>query len=147
MTLQRVVQKKIGELLLEMGKITKKNLEDALEKQKKDKRVLGEILVGMGMVDEEEIASCLSIQYGIPYLSLQFYELDDRIMALFPKEMIQESLFVPIDQMGKIITVAIANPLEEETLSKIEKQTGMQVQYFVCTLSDIKQTIAKHFSK
>ena len=147
MTLQRVIPKKIGELLVESGKITRKNLEEALEKQKKDKRPLGEILVSMSAVTEEEIAYCLSIQYGIPFLQLQFYELDEKVMALFPKEMIEEGMFVPLDQMGKILTVAIANPLDEETLAKIEKQTGMKVQYFVCTMSEINQTIAKYLKK
>lgn len=145
--MQRVITKKIGELLIEAGKINQRQLDDALERQKKDKRLLGEILVTMGAVTEEEIAYCLSIQYGMPFLSLQNYELDDKVLTLFPKEMIQENLFVPLDQIGKIITVAVANPLHEDTLQKIEKQTGMQVQYFICTLNEIKQAITKYFSK
>lgn len=146
MTIQRVVTKRIGELLLESGRITKRQLDEALELQKKDKRLLGEILISMGIVTEDEIASCLAIQYGIPFISLRYYELDERVISKFPKEFIIENKFVPVDEIGKILTVAIANPLEEETLNRIEKQTGKQVQYFVTTMSDIQQAIERHYA-
>lgn len=143
MTLKRVVRKKIGELLMESEKISKDELERALKTQKDKGGFLGEILVDMGVISDEEIAACLCIQYGLPFMALQNYDFDDHILSLVPKELIENYHCIPLDQMGKVLTVAVPDPLDEETIKKIEKLTGNQVQYFICSYSALKETADK----
>lgn len=147
MTLQRVVRKKIGELLVEAGTLQEIHLQEALNIQKKEGGFLGEILVSMGVVTEDEIASCLAIQYGIPFLSLQNYEFDEELFKIIPEEMILKNACLPIDKIGKVLTVAVANPLGEEELNKIEDVTGLEVRYFLCTLSEFNQVVSKYLAK
>ncbi len=147
MSLQRVVRKKIGELLVEAGILQEIHLKEALNIQKEKGGFLGEILVSMGVVTEEEIVACLAIQYGLPYLSLQNYEFDEDLFKLLPKEILLNNFCLPIDKMGKVLTVAVANPLGEEELNKIETITELQVKYFMCKLSDFNEVMAGYLSK
>lgn len=147
MTLQRVSRKKMGEILVEFEKLSKDQLKQALDIQKEKGGAIGEILIAQGFVTEDEIVSCLAIQYGLPFLSLQNYDFDEKIFSLVPEEMILDHMCIPLDQMGKVLTVAMTNPLEEGLVDKIEKLTGLKVQCFICSLSDLKQIIEKYFSK
>jgi len=147
MTLKRVEQKKIGELLIESEKLTQDQLNLALESQKQDGGVLGEILVSMGIITEEEIVACLAIQYEIPYLDIKNYDFDENVYSLFPKELMRDYQCIPLDKMGKLVTVVVSDPLDEDVLMKIEESTGCQVQCFIGKLSDIKDAITKYMDK
>jgi len=146
MGLQRVVQEKIGELLIDSEKLTQDQLNEALEAQKKEGGILGEILVSMGHVTEDEIVACLAIQYEIPYLAIRNYDFDEEIFSLFPRDLILDYHCLPLDQMGKVITVAVSNPLEDAVLKKIEEATGCQVQCFISKLSDIRKTVETYLN-
>lgn len=145
MTLQRIVRKKMGELLVESGVIDEIYLKEALNIQKEKGGMIGEILVAKGVVTEDEIASCLAIQYGLSYLSLPNYELDEEVLKILPEDFLKKNMCIPVDKMGNVLTVAVTNPLSDESFAKIEEMTNLQVKYFMCTLSDFKQVTEKYF--
>lgn len=66
-------EKPLGQILTERGVISHSQLEKALEVQKKDGGLIGEIIVKLGFATEEAIAYCLSLQFGFPYLPLENY--------------------------------------------------------------------------
>ena len=64
--------KKIGEILIENGALTPIQLGEALERQKGEPvKLLGQILLEMGYVTEEDIVAALAAQFNVPYLPLQ----------------------------------------------------------------------------
>ena len=74
--IRRAVSKQLGELLLERGLVNQAQLNKALETQKDKGGLIGQILVALGFVKEEEIAQALTVQYGFPYLPLGNYEIN-----------------------------------------------------------------------
>ena len=64
---------KLGELLLYSGKITKEQLNKALNKQGKSNEKIGEILVNEGYVSKNDIIEVLEFQLGIPHVDLDKY--------------------------------------------------------------------------
>ncbi|MCK5083248.1 MAG: type II secretion system protein GspE, partial [Candidatus Omnitrophica bacterium] len=52
---------------------------------------------------------------------------------------------VPIDKIGKSLTVAMSNPLNVQALEDVELITGCSVQVFVSTATDVKQSIDKYY--
>lgn len=139
------MSRRLGELLLEKGAITQEQLEQALERQKKEGRRIGEILVELNFVTEEDILIALSAQYGWPYLPLANYRIDSEITALVPEKFAREHCLIPIDQIGDVLTVAMADPLDEESLELLKKATGCKIQIFVSTSSDIMKAIEQHY--
>ena len=102
---KRVINKKLGQILLENGIISRDDLEEAIKKQKIDGKLLGEDLVDLGYATEEEITAAVSAQYGIPYLSLEQYEIESSIINLVPEHMAKKHRYIPLDRMGDILTL------------------------------------------
>ena len=59
-------KKRLGDILVAAGKITDKQLEDALKSQKYSGKKLGEILVENGIITEDDIVNAIEEQTGIP---------------------------------------------------------------------------------
>lgn len=75
----------IAELLLENQLITQQQLEQALEAQKKSDKKIGEILVDLGYIEEAKLLSLLAIQLKIPFVDLQEYKLDPELVHVLPE--------------------------------------------------------------
>jgi len=143
--LKRVISKQLGELLMERGVITREKLDHALLAQKESGGLLGQILVKLGFVKEEEIAQSLTAQFGFPYLPLGNYEIDLSVTKLVSKNVALQYLLVPIDKIGNVLTIAMADPLNSQAVEDIELVTKCKVQVFVSTMTDIKQAIEKYY--
>lgn len=144
---EKKVSKLLGEILVEREIITREHLEKALETQSKEGGLIGELIVKLGFAKEEEIAQCISYQYGFPYLPLENYDIPNDIISLVPKNVAEHYCLVPIDKIGNTLTVAMANPLNVEAAEDLECLTSLQIQIFVSTASDIRSTIQRCHSE
>jgi type IV pilus assembly protein PilB len=146
MRFERTSNKHLGELLIERGVITRVQLDAAIEYQKNNKGVLfGEALIRLGNATEEDIAQALTCQYGFPYLPLSNYEIDIEILAAVPVHMCEQFCLIPIDKIGKSLTLAMSNPLNIRAVEDVELLSGCTVQAFVSTASDIRNAIKKYY--
>ena len=147
MPLRRIITKPLGELLIELGIITRANLELALQAQKEKGGLIGEILVEMGCAKEEDIAQVLTVQYGFPYLPLSNYDISPEIIRLIPAKVAQGYTLIPIDKIGSNLTLAMSNPLNTTAIEEVEALCGCNVQVFIATMSDVKNAIAKYYKQ
>jgi hypothetical protein len=141
----RINLKQLGELLVEMNLITSDQLKRALETQKDKGGLLGQVLVDLGYVSEEAIAQAITAQYGFPYLPLESYEIDAEIVKIVPKNVAVQYCLIPVDKIGTNLTIAMANPLNSQAVEDIALLSGLYVQLFVSTASDIKKAIEKYY--
>lgn len=144
---KKTTNKHLGELLVERGVINADQLKVAIEHQKKNKGLMGEVLVELKFATEKDIAQALTCQYGFPYLPLSNYEIDQEVISSVPENICRQFCLVPIDKIGKSLTLAMANPLNVQAVDDVELITGCSVQTFVSTTTDIKQAIDKYYKK
>lgn len=144
--LRRITTLQLGELLLERKIITRDNLSRALKIQKEKGGLLGEILVELGLVKEEDIAQALTAQYGFPFLPLSNYEVDPQILKTVPAKICQQYCFIPVDIIGNNLTLAMSNPLDKKAIEDVENVTGYTVQIYVSTPKDVRQAIEKYYT-
>ena len=142
---RRVITKRIGEVLLERGMINRKELDKALEHQKEHGGLIGQVLIQLGFVTEDEVALALTAQYGFPYLPLANYEIDPELMGLIPRPMAQQYCLIPIDRIGNALTLAMADPSNVQAIEEIELMTKCVIQTFVSTPSEITRAIEKYY--
>jgi type IV pilus assembly protein PilB len=147
MLVRRIINKQLGELLIERGLITKQQLDKSLAMQQERGGLIGEILVEQGFTTEEDIAQTLTAQYGFPYLPLSNYDINTEIVALIPGRVARQYLLLPIDKIGNNLTLAMSNPLNMQAIEDVELLSGCNVQVFVSTSSDIKKTIEKYYKE
>lgn len=142
---KKVINKKLGELLMDAGLITLAQLDQALELQKDKGGLIGEILVQLKFTTEEDIAKTLTAQYGFAYLPLSNYEIEAELAKMIPERVANQYCLIPIDRMSNNLTIAMSNPLNSQAVEDIETISGCSVQIFVSTTTDIRQAIEKYY--
>ena len=142
---RRIITKRIGEILMERGVINAKQLEEALSIQHEQGGLLGQILVKIGAVTEQEVALALTAQYGFPYLPLDSYEIDVEVVKSIPEHVSRQYCLIPIDKIGNAMTVAMSDPSNMQAIEDIEMLTNCVVQAFVSTPSDIQKTLDRYY--
>lgn len=145
--MRRVSAKQLGELLMDRKIITAEQLQKALEFQKVNGGLIGEVLVQLGFAKEEDIAQVLTAQYGFPYLPLASYEIDVEVIKIIPEQVARQYCLVPVDKIGNNLTVAMSNPLNTQAIEDVEMISKCTVQTFVSTTSDVRCAIERCYAK
>ena len=120
-------------------------LEEVLVFQKEKGILFGEALVQMKLATEEDVVQALTCQYGFPYLPLANYEIAPEVVATVPVEICKKYCLVPIDKIGRSLTLAMSNPLNVKALEDVEQATNCSVQAFVSTTSEINSAINRYY--
>jgi type IV pilus assembly protein PilB len=136
---------KLGELLLRNKLISKDQLDKALELQKTNNSKLGYNLVKMGFVSDEEIATCLSKQFGISAINLSHFEIDQSVLDLVPVEVCRKYDLIPVNRTGAVLTVAMGDPTNIRAMDEINFICGYQVEPVVASEYAIKESIDKYY--
>lgn len=144
---KRLIDQKLGEILVSRGLVTPQQVEEALGIQKNDGALIGEILVRLKYVTEEAIAWALTVQYGFPYLPLGGYEADPAVGALIPRDFSECHAVVAIDRLGSVLTIAMANPLDADVIRELETVTGCKIQIFISTLREVQEMSARAYRR
>ena len=139
--MKKIIPKQLGELLIDCKLLTAQQLEEALALQKEKGGLLGQILVSLHYIQEEEIAQALTAQYGFPYLPLGSYEIDPEVAKIIPEHVAKQYGLIAVDRVGSILTVAMSNPLNTQAVEDVEMITHYKVQVFVTTSSDVASSI------
>ncbi|HEY2830724.1 MAG TPA: type II secretion system protein GspE, partial [Thermoanaerobaculia bacterium] len=115
---------RLGELLTKASLITQDQLKEALRVQKETGGKLGETLIKLGFVAEEDITECLSQQFGVPSINLQHFEIDPGVIKLISSEVARKYNILPVNKTGATITIAMADPTNVFAMDDIKFMTG-----------------------
>ncbi len=135
----------IGQMLVDAGLITPAQLQEALEQQKKQGGKTFENLIGLGYLKKEALHDFLSRQAGVAAIDLKRVQIDRKLIECIPRELALECSLLPIDKLGKLLTVAMACPLDKDTIEKMEQLTGLKVKAVLCKLDDIVAAVKKYY--
>ena len=136
---------KLGELLVKAKLINDSQLDHALEQQKQTGGRLGEHLVRLGFVAEEDILDCLSQQYGVPSINLRHFEIDESILRLIPADVARKYQFIPVSKTGATLTVAMADPTNVFAMDDITFITGYRVEPVVAAEDSLREAIDRYY--
>ncbi len=142
---RKTVNKQLGEILVERGVLSPTKLQEVLVFQKEKGILFGEAIVQMKLATEEDVVQALTCQYGFPYLPLANYEIAPEVVATLPRDLCKKYCLVPIDKIGRSLTLAMANPLNVQALEDVEQITDCSVQAFVSTATEINSAINRYY--
>ncbi len=138
-------KKRIGELLLEAELITKEQLTEALRIQKSQGGKLVEIMITQNYLDAQSFVKFLSRQQGIAGIDLMNYTIPRDVINLVPEDFARKHDIIPIDKMGKYLTIAMACPLDIKTLEFMQESTGLRVKPLLVSISDLHNAIDRYY--
>jgi len=145
--LKKRTEERLGEILLRQGKISKNQLQQALELQSEKGGLLGEVLISMGHVKEEGIAQALVSQYGFPFIPLDNVDFNPEAARIFPENLARKYLAAPMDIIGDVLVLAMSNPLNISAIKEIEMFTEKKAQTFIAVITSINEAINKIYKK
>ncbi len=135
-------KKKIGDMLVAAKLLTDEQLAQALGEQKKSGLKLGQYLIQSGQVKEHDIIEMLSRQLLISRFMPDRYPLDLSLVSLIPIAFAQKYLVAPLKKKGRLLTVALADPLDISMLDALEAMTNCEADPVIASEREINQLIS-----
>ncbi len=138
-------KKKIGEILIGAGIINSMQLSVALGEQKQWGGRLCSILVRLGFADERAIACVLEEQLGMTCMSLENREISLEALKKVKVDVARKYGVIPVEIQGLTLVVAMSDPTDLRTLDELGFVVGMRIRPVLALESGISKAIALHY--
>jgi type IV pilus assembly protein PilB len=149
--MQRDKYLRLGELLIREGLITPAQLEKAISIQRQESGRLGEVLIKLDMVKEDQIVAVLGKQLDVPFFTLGTGMLKpvvgQGLEHLILQEFALKNFVLPLSRTLRSLTVAMFDPLDFILIDNLKKLTGCEINPVIATRSDIKKAIEEFYGK
>lgn len=140
-------KQKIGELLIELNIISHKELEMALEEQKKTGERLGSTLLKMNLLSEEDLEHLLGRQLNVPSIHIENYLPTPELLNTIPEKIMRNKYVLPISVEGRTLTVATASPNDLAMLDELAYTTGYKIVPVITSISSLERKVKELFEK
>jgi len=135
------IKKRLGEMLVENGLLTEEQLTKSLVDQKKAGLKLGQYLTRQGIVNEQKIIDLLSKQLNIQRYHPDNFPLDIDLVRNIPIDVAQKYQIAPLKRKGRLLSIAMVDPLDINAMDFIEAMTNAEVEPVVCSEREVNQLI------
>lgn len=142
-----MAQRRIGQILVDLGYMTEDQLWDVLEEQKQSPgEILGQVAKRMGLVTEIQITEALAEQWGMPVISLAETNIPPNVLEVVPQTMAELYNIVPISFKDNVLTVVMADPQNVSALDDIRNLLGFDVRGAVASPVEVEEAIGRLYT-
>lgn len=137
---------RVGDLLLAKGLVTAEQIDTALDYQKSrgHKKLLGEVLVELEFVTNEQVMEVLAEAYGVPFAHVGPKVADPTVIELLPRDFLEKQCVLPLFLVQSKLTLAVHEPANVFVIEEVERLTGHSVQVVAAPAKDIIATLEAH---
>jgi hypothetical protein len=135
--------KRIGEVLVRMGKLTQQQVDEAVEESRLSRERFGQYLVKRGVVTAAELCRALALASGMPTTDLNDATIRRTFREIFPLEVMKRYEFIPFDASEKVVCIATGSPFPDPVLKEIKELTQKRVEVFLADEDMVLQLINK----
>src|SRR6266849_4531494 len=138
---------RLGEILIERKLISAEDLERALELQKERGDKIGKTLVDLGFVAMRDVLTALSDQLGVPLVSIEGPPAVSTETETHSPKFLRQSRCLPVGRDDHTVTLAMADPLDFETIAAVRNCTGLKVSTVLAAEQEILDAIDKYYGE
>ncbi len=138
--------RQVGEILVEQGRITPLQLDEALQRQRLTGDLLGRILVSLGHAEENDIIVALGMQQGMEPIDIKGMNIQQDIINLVTSDVARFYSIIPVRIEDGELIIAMADPLNIQTLDDLRQITGMDVRGAISNPEDVSAAWKKNYS-
>ncbi len=141
---------RLGEVLLEEEVISPQQLDDALVVQKNNQSrhlQLGQVLLDLGLLTDERLSIVLAKQLAIPFVKLENFEIDPKVINHVPPEISLQFDLMPLALVNNHLVVAMVDPLNQEAVNILRFNAKIPVELVMASAVEIKSAQNKHYSR
>lgn len=140
-------KKRLGDLLVELGYITENQVQEAIKIQKTTNKRLGRIFVELGYITEESLLNILELQLGIPRINLELIDIDMNAVSTISEGLAKKYNLIPVRFRDNHLVVAMSDPLNIFAEEDVELSSGYKIEIGIAMEEEISEAIAKYYSK
>ena len=141
-------RKRLGEFLIEQGCLRPEDLKKALTQQNREGGLLGDILVKSNLVGRDVLLAYLLKLHGQDLVGLLDYHINEQAVNQIPEAHCLQYCMLPIDKLGRILTVAMVDPLDTEALNEARQYCrDLRFRPVPCTWEDFQAVAKRIFNK
>ena len=146
-SIEQLKGRQLGRVLIKMRRLTRAQVAEALGIQKKKRGPVGQILVELGYISEEDLHLALAAQVGMKQVDLSRIDVGTEALALLTPQMAHTYKVVPIehDERTNTLTIAIASPDNFQATDDLQTLLGMNVSAQISTREDIESALNRYY--
>ena len=123
---------RIGEILVHQGKISESQLNQALVEQKNTREKLGQTLIDMNVINEEDLTEVYALQMGFKKAdNFILLEADSTIAAMIPEDFARSNRVLAVNKNDSTLVVAMEDPEDLVTIDAIKRLTNLSPEIIV----------------
>jgi len=123
---------RIGEILVHQGKISESQLNQALVEQKNTREKLGQTLIDMNVINEEDLTGVYALQMGFKKAdNFILLEADSTIAAMIPEDFARSNRVLAVNKNDSTLVVAMEDPEDLVTIDAIKRLTNLSPEIIV----------------
>jgi general secretion pathway protein E len=134
-------------MLMERRKIEAEDLARALEIQQERGDKIGKILVDMGLIAQRDVLAALSDQTGIPLVAVDGAPPAAPEIDNLSQRFLRQSRIFPLALADNVLTLAMADPLDFETVAAVRAFSGFEVRPVLAPEQEIADALDKHYGE
>lgn len=138
-------RKRLGDFLMETGLITQGQLDAALQLQEEKRGFLGQLLVDMGWIREEELCQALSDMLLVENVIIDEAQIDPEAIKFVPESLAASCNVFPLFVDHNTLYLAMENPLNTGVIQLLQYNIGMRVEPLVAPSSQIREIIRTYY--
>ncbi len=140
-----VTADRLGDILLREGFITAEQLKAALDDARQNRTRVGYALIRLGYIGEEDLTRMLARHYRVPAVDLNRVIIDPKIIKLVPPELAQKRQVLPLRRVGRVLTVAMANPTDAGAIDDLKFLTRHDIEPVVVGEYTLKKHLDRYY--
>ena len=138
--------KRIGQILVDLGLVDDNQLATMLEEQSsRSGELLGGVGVSLNFYTDEQLGEALAEQWGTTFVTLYDRAIPSEVIRLISEPMAQLYRVVPLELSGNRLTIASADPQKIQIADELRTLLGYDIHVCVATEAEITKTIEKLF--
>jgi hypothetical protein len=127
----------LGSLIVRDGLVRPADVRDALVEAQDTDRRLGEVLLERGRIRERDLARLLAEQERLEFVDLGMIDLDERAVDLLGESVARANGAVAYGFAGRVLLVAVADPTDERAMDAVRDAVVRRVRFVVATASEV----------
>ncbi len=137
---------KIGEILIDMGYVNQEQIFNALVESKKTHIPMGTILVQKNIISLDILKKALTAQQGYDAVTSEQLNVSDEVIQMLPEDFIKLNKVIPISYDDKVLVVGMVNPNDKTVINDIIFLTGLKPSILIITQYEFSMCIQRFFS-
>lgn len=138
----------LGELLIKMRAIKSPHLEKALEIQEKEpERRLGEILLSLNVLNENQLVDAISLQLDIPKMLPAVELMDVSLLRGLDPQFVVKNGFLPVTRDEDQVTVVMEDPQDEKLKKYLRTHFQCRVIPAIAPSGEIRTALKAYYTQ